>query len=360
MTTCHGALPATPVLACLTAALSLLLLTACGPSTERDEEAVADFYRGKTITLINGFVVGGPAQASELIFTKHLAKHIPGNPTIMSQSMPGAGTLRAANFVFNAAPKDGTVIGLFSPSALLTHLWKEPGAQFDPRQFGWLGSVTRRPTALALFRTDAPAKTFQEAMQAQSSVGSSGAGAPTSVYARLLNATTGTKFKLVLGYQGQPQILLAMEQGEVHGLLGYSWGSLKQELPHLLENKTFRVLAQLAVVPDPELTQMGVPMALDFVTDESNKRVLRLVFGVEEMSRPYAVPPGVPPQRLAALRKALEDTVNSPEYIAEIKRSLPDPVYLTTGEQIDEFLNEAYSLPQPVIDNAIKLMQEEG
>lgn len=338
----------------MAAAVATALALAAGPAALADE--VADFYAGKTVTLITGFPPGGPAQASLDVFVEHLQNHIPGNPQVVAQNMPGAGTLRAANYVFNAADKDGTVIGLFSANILLAHLWKQSGVEFDPREVNWLGSPTRRPTAIALFRTDAPAKTFEEAMQVETNIGSSGAGASSSVYARLLNATAGTKFNLVLGYEGNPRILLALEQGEIHGQLGYSWASVKQRQGHLLESGAWHVIAQLAIVPDPELTEMGVPMAIDYVDDPMDKRIMRLVFGVEEMSRPYALPPGVPANRVAALRQAVTDTVNDPAYIADVQAKLPDPVFLTTGAEIDAFIADAYGLPQEVIDNAIRIM----
>ena len=337
-------------------ALTALSLT-FGVAADADE--VSDFYAGKTVTLINGFPPGGLAQASVDVFVKHLQNHIPGNPQVISENMPGAGTLRAANYVFNAADKDGTVIGLFSANILLAHLWQQTGVEFDPREVNWLGSPTRRPTAIALFRTDAPAKTFEEAMEVDTNIGSSGAGASTSVYARLLNSTVGTKFNLVLGYQGNPRILLALEQGEVHGLLGYSWASVKRRQGHLLDNGTLHVIAQLAIVPDPELTEMGVPLAIDYVEDEMDKRIMRLVFGVEEMSRPYALPPGVPEERVAALQQAVSDTVNDPAYIADVKANLPDPIFLSTGQEIADFIASAYDLPEAVIANAIQVMKGE-
>lgn len=340
------------------AALTAILLSAVSPPSAIADE-VEDFYRGKTITLVSGFVAGGPAQASIDVFLRHLQKHIPGNPTIITDNMPGAGTLRAANYVFNAAPKDGTVIVLVSANALLAPLWQEEGAEFDPRTVGWLGSPTRRPTAIAFFRTDAPAQSFEQAREVELSVGSTGAGAATSVYARLLNAMAGTKFKLVLGYDGSPRVLLAIEQGEVDGQLGYSWGSLKSSQPHLIEDGIVQVLAQLSVVPDPELTEMGVPMVLDFVDEPDHKRILSLIFGLEEMQRPYAVPAGVPEERLAALRKALADTTSDPEYIAEVAAVQPDPIFLTSGEQMAAFIEDAYSLPEDQVQSTIALMRAE-
>lgn len=322
-------------------------------------DEVADFYRGKTMTLVSGFVAGGPAQASIDVFLKHLQKHIPGNPTIVTDNMPGAGTLRAANYVFNAAPKDGTVFVLVSANALLAPLWEEEGAQFDPRTVNWLGSPTRRPTAIAFFRQDSGAETFEDAREMELSVGSTGAGAATSIYARLLNAMAGTKFNLVLGYDGNPRVMLAIEQGEVDGQLGYSWGSLKQGQPHLINDNIIRVLAQLSVVPDPELTAQGVPMVLDFVEDPDHKRILSLIFGLEEMQRPYAAPPGVPEERIAALQKAFVDTANDPEYMAEVAAVQPDPIFLTTGEEMAAFIAGAYELPADQVQETIRVMRGE-
>ncbi len=319
-------------------------------------DEVADFYKGKTITLINGFPTGGPAQASVNVFIKHLANHIPGKPKIVSKNQPGAGTLRAANFVFNAADKDGTVIGLFSAGALLAPLWNAKGAKYDPRTAGWLGSPTRRPTAIAFFRKDAPAKSWVEAKKIEMTVGSTGAGASSSAYARMLNATAGTKFKLVLGYKGGRRLNLALEQNEIHGRLGYSWASLKRREKHLLGSGVIHVIAQLAVKPDPELKAMGVPMAIDDIKDPIDKRIARTIFGVEEMSRPYAVPAGVPAARLAALRKAVADTVADPAYVAEVKAKLPDPIALTTGAEITKFINDAYGMPENVLNRARSFM----
>ncbi len=318
-----------------------------------------EFFAGKTITMINGFPAGGPAQAAVDLFFKYFPRHVPGNPTVVTENMPGAGTLRAANYLFNAAPKDGTVMGLVSANALLAPLWRMPGAEYDSREVNWLGSPQKRPTAIAFFRTDAPAGTFEEAQQVEMAVGSTGAGAVTAVYTRLLNAMAGTRFRLVLGYEGNPRIMLAIEQGEVHGLLGYSWGSLKARNANLLDDDIVRVLAQLSVVPDVELTAMGVPMALDFVDDPDQREILTYIFGLEEMSRPYSVPPGVPGDRVAALRQALVDTYNDSEFQAEWVATQADPLALTTGEAMTQFILDAYSLPEERIVETSALIRGE-
>lgn len=323
------------------------------------DQSPGDFYAGKTIRVVNGFPAGGPAQAAVDLFFKYFPRHVPGNPTVVSENMPGAGTLRAANYLFNAAPRDGTVMGLVSANAMLAPLWQMAGADYDPREVNWLGSPQKRPTAIAFFRTDAPARTFEEARQTELAVGSSGAGASTSVYARLLNAMAGTRFRLVLGYEGNPRIMLAIEQGEVHGQLGYSWGSLKALNGHLLDQDIVHVLAQLSVVPDEELTAMGVPMVLDFVDDPDHRRILTYIFGLEEMSRPYSVPPGVPEDRVAALRQALVDTYNDPEFRAEWAATQADPLALTTGEAMTQFILDAYSLPPDRIAETSALIKGE-
>ena len=338
-------------------ALALALLAAVQPAISAPAQAQEDttaFYRGKTITVVVGFVAGASMDATARVLVGHLTKHIPGSPKYVIQNMPGAGSLIAANHVFNVSPKDGTVIGLFSETIPLAPLWKLKGTQYDPRQVGWIGSTAGRPTGLVLVRSDAPATTIQKATEVELIVGATGPGTPSAAYPRLLNALLDTKVRVVLGYSGGPAVNLAIERGELHGLLGWSWGSMNLEKPDWVKNKFVTVIAQLSRKPNPELA--GVPLIVDLAKTPDDRNIMDLVFRSQEMNRPFAAPPGLPPERLAALRKAFDETVVDPAFVEDVKRSLPDPLSVTSGLEMLDYINQGYATPEATIDRVSKIM----
>ena len=328
-------------------------LVCASPPAARAQDPAA-FFAGKTMTFVVGFVSGASMDATARVLAMHMTKHIPGNPKFIIQNMPGAGSLVAANHVFNVAPKDGTVIGLFSETIPLAPLWKLKGTQYDPRQVGWIGSTSGRPTALVLVRSDAPATTIDGAKNVEIVVGATGPGTPSAAYPRLLNALLGTKFRVVLGYSGGPAVNLAIERNELQGLMGWSWASLNNEKPDWVATKFVTVMAQLARKPNPGLA--GVPLIVDLAQTPEDRKVMDLVFRSQEMNRPFAVAPGIPADRLKALRDAFDATMTDPSFVEDATKSLPDPLEVTNWKEMTDYVEQGYSTSPETIERISKIM----
>lgn len=329
-------------------ALGAWVLASCSPASEGGPENVADFYRGKTVIVIAGFSPGGGYDHSARTLARYIGKYIPGNPRVIVQNMPGAGTLVAANHIYNAAPKDGTVFGIVSDLMAIAPLVKMKGAQFDPREVGWLGALTTRGTSMVLVRADSPATTVEEARREVDLIGASGPDG-TSTYALLMNEIFGTKFKVILGYVGGTEINLAIERGEVHGRTGYDWDSVKRDKPDWIESKFVVPMIQLSLKSNPELAD--VPVAYELAKTEEDRQLLELLFGYE-FTRTFSAPPGIPPARLAALREAFKRTTEDPEFIKEANLFMTNGVSYHGPEEISRFIAGAYAMPKNVIDRA--------
>lgn len=315
-------------------------------------DPVADFYVGKTISLTIGYPPGGGFDSSARILLRHMARQIPGKPNMVPRNMPGAGSLVAANHLYNLAAKDGTEFGIIGGSVPFGPLWSRDGVKFEATKFNWIGSMDRW-TGIALMWGQAPITTLDKAFTQEVTVGATGSGDVTSIYPRVLNALIKTRFKVVGGYQGTSDLSLAMERGEIHGRLGWCWDCVKSEKPDWISSGKIKVMLQLGMIKDPELA--GVPHLLDLVTNEEDRQIVRLVFGSQEMARPFLAPPGAPPERIAALRKAFEDTLADADFLAEAQR-LNMPIKLTKAQEIEKLIAEVYATPQSVIDRAAAII----
>ncbi|HEY6258692.1 MAG TPA: tripartite tricarboxylate transporter substrate-binding protein [Xanthobacteraceae bacterium] len=264
-------------------------------------QSVADFYRGKQIILMVGSSPGGGYDAIARLVARHLVNHIPGNPNIVVQNTPGGGSLTMTNRIYRVAPQDGTVMGLVQRGVLLAQLTKQPNVQFEVSKLNWIGSVSPEQSLVVAWNT-APVKTVQDLLATQLIVGGTGATSDLEASARLLNATIGTKFKIVSGYPGQADVSLAMERGEIQGTADWSWSEIKTRHADLLEAKKINLLLQNALRKAPDLPD--VPLAMDLIKDDTDRRMGDLYFGVKEIARPILAAPGVPADRLAALRAA--------------------------------------------------------
>jgi len=331
-----------------------LFLTGCGNSTP-DSVKAEDFYRGKNITIMVGFTAGGLYDVTARVVAQHLGKHIPGSPGIIVENKPGAGSLQAANYVYDVAPKDGTMIGLFIDSAPLAPLWGVKGARYDPREVGWLGALARRDTSVMIVRADAPATRMDMMQQREITLGSTGANSPTSIIPMLFNELVGTKFKVVTGYPGYTETMLAIERGEIHGRASVSWEALKSEHPDWIANRFIVPVAALTLEPIPELPD--VPLALDFVKNEKDRELLRLIIANDRISHIFSVAPGVPPDRLALLRKAFADMARDPEFIAMMDKTSNEKLNVADGPAIETFVREAYKIPEDMRARAAKYAQ---
>ena len=314
---------------------------------------VEDFYKGKTVSLIIGYSVGGGYDAYGRLLARHLGKHIPGNPSVLPQNMTGAGSLKSANYLYSVAPKDGSVIGTFSRSQGIAPLLDK--AEFDSTKFTWLGSVTDE-VSLCLTRHDAPVKTFNELLVTPATFGGEGAGSDPNIFALLYRNVFGAKLKIVTGYPGTNEIQLATERGEVDGLCGLSWSTLKGRYPHWLkDNKKANILIQAGIKKQPELPD--VPSATDLAKQPDQMQVLKLILIGQAMARPFAAPPGIPADRKAALIAAFDRTTKDPDFLAEAQR-LNFDVNPVAADKLDALLAEAYATPKDVIAKAAKAMSD--
>jgi tripartite-type tricarboxylate transporter receptor subunit TctC len=329
-----------------TAALAWLVLSAL-PAYAQSAQNAEEFYKGKTINVVIGFSVGGGYDLYARLLAKYIGKHIPGNPTVIPQNMPGAGSLKAANYIFTAAPKDGTYFGTFARTTGINPLL-ESGATFDSRQFGWLGSVTD-DVSLCVSWHATPIKTWQDFISKPSTMGGQGPSSEPDIFARLFKNVFGAPIKLVAGYPGTNEIALAMERGEVDGLCGISWSTVKTRHAQWLKEKKINLLVQASFKKVPELDD--VPLAMDETKDKEKLQILKLILAAQQMARPFAAPPGIPAERKAVLVKAFDETMKDPDYLADAKK-LDLDVNPVSGKELDELLAELYATPKDVVKRA--------
>jgi tripartite-type tricarboxylate transporter receptor subunit TctC len=330
---------------CILAALAACL---AGPSAHA--QSVADFYRGKTIAIIVGSDTGGGYDLNARTLARHWARHVPGNPNIIVQNKPGAGSMTAANYVYEAAPKDGTVIAAVQRPIPFQQLLGDAGVRYDPRRMQWLGSTSNELGVVVVWHT-APQKTAQDLFATETIVGGNGAATDTELFARAFNNVLGTKFKIVGGYPGQAQIVLAMERGEVQGIANWSWSDIEKGKPDWLRDRKLRLLVQLDLKKGSSPYLRDVPLATDLARNQQERQVFEILMGMKALGRPYFVAPEVPKDRSEALREAFMATMKDPEFLAEAARTLGsiDPV---SGAEMQKILADAYALPPDVIAKA--------
>ncbi len=300
------------------------------------------------LTLVVGYTSGAIYDTYARLVARHLGRHLPGSPTVVVQNMPGAGSLRSANYIYNVAPKDGSTIGLFARGMAMQALLDPQGVQYDALKFNWLGS-TSRETSVVLSSAASPFRVIEDAQKHEMVVSASGSGADSMIFPAILNGVIGTKFKIVTGYPGNAEMLLAVERGEAHGNAGTSWVSLVALKPDWIREKRINVLLQLATKKHPDLPQ--VPLAYELARSNSDRRVLDLIFSRLALAYPFVAPPGLPPERLATLRTAFEATMRDPEFLGDARRQNLD-IDPVGGEEIGSIVRQAFANPEDVIKRA--------
>ena len=329
---------------------ALLLLGAMAPAHAED------FYAGKQITMLGGFGVGGGYDNYARLIARYMPKYIPGNPSIVVQNLPAAGSLVAMNTLANSSPKDGTVI-----AGVQNHIGVEPimgvtgpieNSKFDARAMNWLGSASKEYPVVAVWHT-APVKTFKDVLERETLVGSSGVATSDSVYARVMNELVGTKFKVIDGYKDNPSMILATEAGEIWGRAGWFLSSLLSTQGQELQQGKLRVLVQVALEKHPSLPD--VPLISDFITSPDKKKQLEFSLKWLPMGRPFVAPAGVPPERIKILREAFMKTLADPELLADAKRMTLE-ISPLTGEEIHKLLDDVYATPKPVVEAVRNIM----
>jgi tripartite-type tricarboxylate transporter receptor subunit TctC len=312
-------------------------------------QSVADFYRGKTIIYNLAVPDGASWGLYARTFIEHLRKHIPGNPTVVLQVMPGGGGVAAGNFMFNVAPKDGTVIGTPLSTAMVFAATDPKEVLYDPRRFSWIGSLAVVQDVITVWHT-APAKTLDEAKRVELIMGATGKGSNSFQDIALANNLLGTKFKAVRGYKGGAEINIAIERGEVHGR-STTWESWPGSHPDWLREKKLIHLVQLG---PRKLAEIGddVPLFRDLVPAGEPRQIVDFIGVSLAMGRGVYAPPGIPRDRLEALRAALEATVKDPAYIAQARRLALDTDTWQSGEAVERLVNEAFSITPELIQKA--------
>jgi tripartite-type tricarboxylate transporter receptor subunit TctC len=311
-------------------------------------QSVEEFYRGKTVNLIIGYSVGGGYDLYGRLISRHIGKHIPGRPAIVPQNMTGAGSLRAAQYIYSVAPKDGTTFGTFGRTIATTPLLTPATAQFDGTKFTWLGSVTNEVSTCVTWHTS-PVKTWNDVLAKEVAMGGEGPGADPDVYALLYKNVFGAKMKLVTGYHGTNDTTLAMERGEVDGLCGLSWSTMKARHQQWMNEKKLNIIIQAALRKQPELA--AVPLASDLTQDREKLQILKLFLASQETARPFAAPPDIPADRKAALIRAFDATMKDPEFLAEAQKLNMD-VNPLNAKGVDDILAELYATPKAVLEKA--------
>ena len=309
---------------------------------------VADFYKGRDISLIIGYSVGGGYDAYARLLARHIGKHIPGAPPIIPQQMAGAGSLRAANYIYSVALKDGSVFGTFSRSMGIAPLMGQ--AEFDSRKFTWLGSVTDDNTTCVTWSTS-PIKSWGDFLSKPSKFGGLGADADPDIWALLYKNVFGAKLQLVTGYPGTNDVTLAMERGEVDGLCGLSWSTIKTRHADWLTNHSVNIIVQAALKKEPEMA--SVPLVSDLAGNPEQRQILKLLLTSQAMARPFAAPPGIPEDRRKALIAAFDATMADANFLAEAHK-LDFDVRPVGAATIDGLLADIYATPKEVVAKAAK------
>ena len=316
-------------------------------------QSPAEFYKGKTVELLIGYSAGGGYDVYGRLLARHMGKHIPGNPSIVPKNMTGAGSLKLANWLYNVAPKDGTAFGIIARGTGFDPLLGRKGAQFDAEKFNWLGSMNNEVSVCVAWHTTGITR-IEELFGKELTVGGTGPSADTDQFPRVTNGVLGTKFKVVAGYPGGNDVALAMERGEVQGRCGWSWSSVKSTHQNWLDEKKINVLLQLALTKHPELPD--VPLVVDLAKTDEQRRILRIIFARQVMGRPFLAPPGVPRDRVEALRKAFDDTMKDKEFLAEAQK-IDLEINPVSGEEVQKLVQEAYDTPAEIKQRAANLLK---
>jgi tripartite-type tricarboxylate transporter receptor subunit TctC len=340
--------------ACFIATSLLLIAGLAGTASIAKADGVADFYKGRSISLIVGYSVGGGYDAYARLLARYIGKHIPGEPSIVPQQMAGAGSLRAANYIFSVAPKDGSVFGTFSRSMGIAPLLGQ--AEFDSRKFSWLGSMTDDDTTCVTWNSS-PIKTWNDFLSKPSKLGGLGADADPDIWALLYKNVFGAKVQLVSGYPGTNDVALAMERGEVDGLCGLSWSTIKTRHAEWLTGHAANIIVQAALKKEPEIA--AVPLATDLVSNPEQLQIIRLLLASQAMARPFAAPPEIPAERKSALIAAFDATMRDADFLAEAQK-LNFEIHPVNAPTIDGLLAEVYATPKDVIARAAKAISSAG
>jgi len=316
--------------------------------TPASAQSPAEFYKGKTVTVYVGYSPGGGYDTYARTVARQIGKHIPGNPTIIVKNRPGAGSMTLTNEIYNALPQDGTAVGIIGRGMAMEPLFGSKLAKFEPTKFNWIGSANNEVSICVSWHTS-KVKTWQDMQTIPMFVGGTGAGADTDTFPRVMNNLLDTKLKLITGYPGGNDVLLAMERGEVEGRCGYSWSSAKSRKADWLKEGKMNILIQMSTGKHPDLPD--VPFIMDLAKNDADRAALELIYARQEFGRPFVAPPNVPADRVAALRAAFMATMKDPDFVADAKKQNLE-IAPIGGERIGELIANIYNAPADVVQRA--------
>ena len=338
----------------LCSAAGLLAAALTAPVAIADE--VADFYKGKRITMWIGYTAGGGYDRYARTLARHMGRNIPGNPKFVAKNKPGAGSMILANDMYSVMPQDGTAISTIGRGIPMEPLFGNKQAKFDPRKFGWLGSTNNEVSVCASMRRTGVTK-FSDLMTKGMVVGGTGKGADTDTFPTVLNNIVGTRLKLVTGYPGGNDINFAMERGELDGRCGWSWSSVKATRGQWLKSGRINILLQMSTSKHADMP--NVPFVMDMAKNDTDRKILGLVFARQAWGRPFNTTPNVPKARLAALQAAFDATMKDPKFLADIKKQKLElnPI---SGKQIQKLIEDLYNSPKDVVALAAKATSDQA
>ncbi len=336
------------------AVTALLGLFIAGPASAQTAapNPVADFYRGKNVDIYAGLSVGGVYDITARLLARFMGKYIPGNPTLTPHNMEGAAGLRLANWIYQIAPKDGTAFGTFARGLAFDPLLGQTSAFFDAEKFNWIGSTNDEVSICAAWHTSGVTR-IEQLYDRELIIGSTGGSGDDEQFPKIINGVLGTKLRTVSGYPGGNEVKMAMERGEVNGRCGWSWSSVKSTEGKWLKDKSISVFIQLSLRRHPDLPD--VPMVMDLAKTDEDRQIFKLVFARQVMGWPFAAPPGVPTERIEALRKAFDDTVRDPAFLAEADR-LGLEITPVSGERIQALVSDIYRATSPELARKVASM----
>jgi tripartite-type tricarboxylate transporter receptor subunit TctC len=328
--------------AIILAAAFAAIVGAAGQATAQTPEP---FFKGKAIDLVIGYPPGGSNDTWGRMLARHLGKHIPGTPNIVPKNMPGAGSFVAVNHIFNVAPKDGTIIGIGAPTMALDEKLGTQGVRFKTAELNWLGRIDSLINIVFLWKTS-PVKTVADAQKTESTLSGTGVGSTVSIYPTVMNNVLGTRFKLIMGYRGSNEAMLAVERGEVEGH-STSWTALKVAHPDWIRDKSVTLLVQFALKPHRDLPDL--PTVVQLARNDEERQILGAIMNAAEVGTAFFTTPGVPADRLEVLRRAFDATMKDAEFLAETQRMKlgVDPV---TGEELQKLVAEVSNLPPALLE----------
>ncbi|MGE5539458.1 MAG: Bug family tripartite tricarboxylate transporter substrate binding protein [Gemmatimonas sp.] len=327
------------------AAIVSFVVFAPAPTSAQDAEA---FYRGRTVDMVVGSDASTEYTRDARLLIAHMAKYIPGKPTIIVKNMPGASSIKAANYLYHIAPKDGSVMAIVNKGVPMYEATRLQGVDYKSAEYGWVGSMSKTNSVVVTWRASA-VKTLEDAQRTEAKIGAIGLSGTMAGYPFLMNATLGTKFKVIAGYTGSAAVNLAMERGEVDGRGTYSWDFFKSDNPNWRDDRKYNLLVQIGFEKEPDLPD--IPLLTELARDEKQRAVFELISADSMIARPVIVPPKVPEERLSALRVAFDKAIQDADLRRDAEK-MQATIAPVSGAQAEELVRRIVSVPPDVVETA--------